>query len=137
MNQSERLIIKKMKFSKKKFHFALFLKMIAFLACLVMFIVLMLDIWEKFTSEFTTIGIRFEKHYWFSVCWLCFWLWHHFYDLNKRVHNMSPMKKYIRIFFSKYFRDFSMSYFTSMVMKNMNCIFNTLCKAGLTIRQAR
>jgi hypothetical protein len=59
MSQSKVVHFKEMMFSSRKKFVSLFFRISAFVACWAMFIFLMLDIWDKFKSELTSIGIRY------------------------------------------------------------------------------
>jgi hypothetical protein len=50
-----------MKFSRNKKYVTIFLRILAFVACWAMFIFLMKDILDKFKSEMTSIGTRYDK----------------------------------------------------------------------------
>jgi hypothetical protein len=65
---------KTMKLSHKTDKVFLCIKTVAFVACFVMFILLMVDIWEKFNSELTTIGIRLKKCVIFYYCFSSFYM---------------------------------------------------------------
>jgi hypothetical protein len=63
MSQSKVVHFKERKFSSRKKFVSLFFRISAFVVCWAMFIFLMLDIWDKFKSELTSIGTRYAEKY--------------------------------------------------------------------------